>query len=107
MPISRAVAPLAGSEGRNKEISVTDYEKVVAPLAGSEGRNPDDSPEAENESVAPLAGSEGRNRTVRVLVPNNLPSLPSRGARVEISEWLLNSKPKPVAPLAGSEGRNF
>ena len=132
LTLPSAVAPLAGSVDRNALVEVVDpYIQHVAPLAGSVDRNPSLPPgDTQISWVAPLAGSVDRNILhKRKLIPID-PSLPSRGAWIEIfpqqsvcrrlprslpsrGAWIeilrLNSSREQswVAPLAGSVDRNL
>ena len=56
--------------------------------------------------VAPLAGSVDRNRNVFYGASTTKPSLPSRGAWIEIPLRFVLCGPFGVAPLAGSVDRN-
>ena len=56
--------------------------------------------------VAPLAGSVDRNVVFRFQLAARAPSLPSRGAWIEMSEMQLLRSIRGVAPLAGSVDRN-
>ena len=79
------VAPLTGSEGRNAYTRNRLQTAVVAPLTGSEGRNSQHRKLGYDVLVAPLTGSEGRNAKALAILYRLISSLPSRGARVEIS----------------------
>ena len=126
------VAPLAGSVDRNKYVLNSDsLAQFVAPLAGSVDRNANLSDFATvPQLVAPLAGSVDRNVVPLLELRAASPSLPSRGAWIEIlavlasagfgykslpsrGAWIeiiiqsFRSTYGPVAPLAGSVDRNF
>ena len=58
------------------------------------------------EAVAPLAGSVDRNDQPISPATGRTPSLPSRGAWIEITGKTGRSTRKKVAPLAGSVDRN-
>ena len=57
--------------------------------------------------VAPLAGSVDRNSPVILLATMSQPSLPSRGAWIEIAQAQTVTAAQLVAPLAGSVDRNI
>ena len=81
----------------------------VAPLAGSVDRNIDyyTANGWVQGKVAPLAGSVDRNRKLEPYPGRSDPSLPSRGAWIEILSSIRASGCQRVAPLAGSVDRNF
>ena len=57
--------------------------------------------------VAPLAGSVDRNCPAGRGRRPAAPSLPSRGAWIEMAKAATSNPPKSVAPLAGSVDRNW
>src|SRR5699024_4948804 len=126
---SAGVAPLAGSVDRNCFTTRTRLGKTsVAPLAASVDRNGAVQDIAGKVRGAPLAGSVDRNSAIAAWYLSFRPSLPSRGAWIEISvvipeagaamslpsrgAWIEISISRaasvrgPVAPLAGSVDRN-
>ena len=58
-------------------------------------------------AVAPLAGSVDRNANTIIPAATSAPSLPSRGAWIEMLQRTPVKLNRPVAPLAGSVDRNF
>ena len=80
------VAPLAGSVDRNLLYPVGRGHALfqVAPLAGSVDRNTNKITLSGDNVVAPLAGSVDRNKSGHVGMVQRNPSLPSRGAWIEI-----------------------
>ena len=87
------VAPLAGSVDRNKYVLNSDsLAQFVAPLAGSVDRNANLSDFATvPQLVAPLAGSVDRNVVPLLELRAASPSLPSRGAWIEILAVLASA----------------
>ena len=78
----------------------------VAPLAGSVDRNCSLPPARSHSLVAPLAGSVDRNHKAHDGFYTLSPSLPSRGAWIEILQTDAAPRSARVAPLAGSVDRN-
>ena len=79
----------------------------VAPLAGSVDRNCSLPPARSHSLVAPLAGSVDRNHKAHDGFYTLSPSLPSRGAWIEILQTDAAPRSARVAPLAGSVDRNI
>ena len=103
----RLVAPLAGSVDRNTPLPRQTGGASVAPLAGSVDRNDVGPLTLGVTPVAPLAGSVDRNGDDLAFPVGQLPSLPSRGAWIEIPLTAIPATTRPkVAPLAGSVDRN-
>ena len=106
-------APRTGSlPSRGAWIEMLEYRPLslnhsVAPLAGSVDRNDLQIAHSQRAgAVAPLAGSVDRNPQSARRCLCRSPSLPSRGAWIEMCSRPPTSGPRPVAPLAGSVDRN-
>ena len=102
----QGVAPLTGSGGRNV-LHCKDQGEIVgvAPLTGSVDRNMiSDLLYFVMVLVAPLTGSVDRNWRVAGFSIANVPSLPSRGAWIEITSTRCSAAPMVSRSPHGERG---
>ena len=106
-PACARVAPLAGSVDRNSSREKDGCPGLVAPLAGSVDRNHQAATLA--ATVKPSLPSRGA--WIEIPIPQRRrrrsTSLPSRGAWIEITKPTTSCRASAVAPLAGSVDRNY